>query len=91
LYTQYTGGSPDSTTAVVAEENPALTGASVHNQNLPPEAQAIVNELQILQKIRPLDTKFFEEPGFRALRETPSSIPRAEPPEGRVFRLEPPQ
>jgi len=81
----------DPTNPVVAQENLAVTSAALLGQTLPPEAQAIVTELQILQKIRPLDTRFFEEPRFRALRETSSEIPTVQPSQDRAFRLEPPQ
>ncbi|KKU53327.1 MAG: hypothetical protein UX74_C0001G0045 [Parcubacteria group bacterium GW2011_GWA2_47_10b] len=88
FYGYYQKPQGDAGAPVVETSNSDVSGASLLNPNLPEEGRAILNELDILKKIKPLDTKFFEEPGFASLRETKISIPSVEPTPGREFQIE---
>jgi hypothetical protein len=78
----------DTTTAVVTTQNAENLGASVLNPDLPENAKLILDELEVLKKIKPLDTKFFQDPSFSSLKETIIIIPPIAPTPGRVFSID---
>ena len=87
-YGSNAGTSSEAVVKTTATKYPGDLSVAALPDSVQEAARRITRELEIIRTLRPLDTKFFEDPRFGILKQTPIVIPDADPVE-REFSLTP--